>query len=146
LNAGAHASEKTIKTAWFEHFIGPGPDDIDPYKIPDPEHPGKYLQPKNLTDAAAQKHDKRYFEAKASGVQGALLDTNVRDADMALVGDSYKVMEDYVNGKIDTWTNKPISYKTFFEAQAIVTVFAPISSYKYAVYSIQQSFKFLKQW
>jgi len=38
-------AEHEIVKAWAENFIGPGFDDIDPYKIPDPKHPGKYLQP-----------------------------------------------------------------------------------------------------
>jgi len=72
LNAGIHLLA--------EYFIGPGPD-VDPYKIPDPNHPGEYLKPTNVADAAAQRHDKAYYDAGSSGVEGATKDLKVMEAD-----------------------------------------------------------------
>ena len=46
--------------AWYGNFVGPGPDQ-NPYKIVGPD--GKYLQPINMLDAAAQVHDYAYWQA-----------------------------------------------------------------------------------
>ena len=124
---------------WIGNFIGPGPDK-DPNKLPDPHDSKKFLKPTNETDGAAQKHDYGYWEKNATGVQGALINLNVTNVDSKLVQNCEIVMQNHVQGKTDEYTNKPISYKTFIEAQAIVTAFSFITGYKIEANSLIKTF------
>ena len=99
------------------NFIGPGPNE-DPYNL--------NLTPIDAIDEAAQRHDKAYYDAKTGGISGAVFNSEVLAADMILVQDAIKIMNDYKAGKIDKITNKPISERTYNLARGVYISFGAI--------------------
>ena len=73
-------------TYFGTNFIGPGPDFA-------PRILG--LQPKDMLDLAAFYHDISYFNAKTGGVDGALNNLEVLDADIKLTLVAFKIMVVY---------------------------------------------------
>ena len=131
-NGGNIEEVKYDGRAWFgTNFIGPGPDE-NPYLLSDTRRDNKYLMPKDMIDAAAQKHDFRYWQNKTSGITGALLDKRVAMADAMLVQDAWNILKGYQNGMIDPYTGVPISSRTAQTAYAVYVAFFPISVLKYS--------------
>ncbi|MGC3946381.1 MAG: DUF6443 domain-containing protein [Chryseolinea sp.] len=116
--------------AWYgSNFIGPGSSE-DPYTLEDERHPGQVLKPKDMVDAAAQRHDYFYFLAKADGVSGALFATRVKYADQLLAAEAAKAYFGYFRGEIDPITHNKISPRTRDVAFDIMVTFSLIGSYK----------------
>jgi len=126
--------------ALAENFIGPGPN-IDPYQIPDPDHKGMFLKPNNAADAAAQRHDKAYFDLKASGIKSAFLDLRVAPADRRLANESNAIELAFFLRLTDPMTQGPISLRTAGEAFAIDQLFSIIATYKGTAIEVQGWFK-----
>lgn len=99
------------------NFIGPG-SDVDPNTLG--------LKPLDLIDYAVFQHDMAYFRAKASGVDGALNNNDVRNADKKLVSDALTIMNRDLNGKIDPFTKQKISMKTYKMAEMVAYAFGAI--------------------
>jgi len=110
------------------NFIGPGPTK-DPYKL-DPNKTGRYLKPKDMMDAAAQRHDYYYYMNRADGLTGALFNTDVTFADRILVGEAYNAFTGYYKGEIDPITLNPISPRTRDFAVDVMSAFGIILLYK----------------
>ena len=99
------------------NFVGPGPDK-NPYTLG--------LDPIDAVDAAAQRHDFAYWKAGASGIQGALFNSDVFEADVALLNDASAIRTSYSNGGIDSVTGQPISVRTFNIASDVQAAFGAI--------------------
>ena len=116
--------------AWYgTNFIGPGPSS-DPYKLKDPKNPGQYLKPKDMVDAAAQRHDYYYHLLHADGVTGALFATRVTFADQILAGEASKAFFGYFRGDTDPITGNAISPRTRDVAFDIMVSFGLIGGAK----------------
>jgi RHS repeat-associated protein len=105
------------------NFIGPGPD-RDPYKIPDPRNPGRFLTPIDQIDKAAQLHDAAYFKARTGGIKGAFFNEAVTIADAMLALRANKIITQHAFG------NVAISQRTANLAQATFAAFAAITVQK----------------
>ena len=116
--------------AWYgTNFVGPGPTE-NPYKLEDPKNPGQYLKPKDMIDAAAQRHDYYYYKFGADGVSAALLNDNIEFADQILVNEAYKAVTGYFRGGTDPITGNAISPRTRDVALDILVSFGIIVSLK----------------
>jgi RHS repeat-associated protein len=116
--------------AWYgTNFIGPGPT-ADPYKLRDPKNPGQYLKPKDMVDAAAQRHDYYYYKLGADGLTGALFNTDVTFADHILAYQAYQAFTGYFKGNIDPVTGNAISPRTRDVAFDILVSFGLIGGAK----------------
>lgn len=96
----------------------------------DPSNPGQFLKPKDMVDAAAQKHDYFYFVNGADGVQGALFNLDVTNADKILANEAAEAFFGFFRGDIDPVTGNPISPRTRDVAFDIMVSFGFISSHK----------------
>lgn len=77
-------------------------------------------------------HDIVYFQKGTGGVQGALLNLQVKEADLALALAARSIIERYgTKNNKDAVTNLPISERTRNLAIAVWNVFAPITEMKY---------------
>ena len=116
--------------AWYgTNFIGPGPTE-NPYELDDPSNPGEYLKPKDMVDAAAQRHDYFYFVNGADGINGALFNLKVTNADKILADEASRAFFGYFRGDIDPVTGNPISPRTRDVALDIMISFGTIGGVK----------------
>ncbi len=117
-------------SAWYgTNFIGPGPSS-DPYKLKNPKNPSQYLKPKDMVDAAAQRHDYYYYLSHADGVSGALFSTKVALADQIRAAEASRAFFGYFQGKIDPITGTVISPRTRDVAFDIMISFGLIGGLK----------------
>ncbi len=93
---------------WYGNFTGPGPNK-NPYQLKDAN--GKTLQPIDMIDAAAQRHDYAYYKANTGGISGALFNRSVAKADIALARAADWVILYSILGIKDELTGKPITNK-----------------------------------
>jgi len=82
-------------------------------------------EPQDLEDAGALGHDKRYDKVDARGVKG-VLSKKTLTADLILVFDSQKVIDQAKKKSIDPYTGAPISNKTVSRAKAVKAIFIAI--------------------
>jgi hypothetical protein len=87
-------------------------------------------EPQDLADAAARAHDWGYDNAKTSGVNGAIIETNNREVDIHLVRGARKIMYMYNKQMIDRFTKNSISKETFVRAKKIDQLFTLLATRK----------------
>lgn len=96
----------------------------DPYRLKDPNNPGKYLAPVDQIDKAAQAHDAAYVNAGTGGIKGAFFNQKVKYHDALLTMRAYQIMKQYRNG------DPSISPRTYNLSRAVYYTFAPIVYHK----------------
>jgi uncharacterized Zn-binding protein involved in type VI secretion len=107
---------------WGTRYIGPTPKYT--------EMRDAKVQPVDLVDAAAFRHDQGYQDVGAAGIHGALIDPNALPADRQLAADAEQVMDAYHRGEIDPYTGQPISRRTYTEAFLVHHLFSTIATGK----------------
>jgi hypothetical protein len=112
---------------WYGNFTGPGPNK-NPYQLKDAN--GKTLQPIDMIDAAAQRHDYAYYKANTGGVSGALFNRSVAKADIALARAANWVILYSILGIKDELTGKPITQKELSVAIMIAVTFQDLGTLK----------------
>jgi RHS repeat-associated protein len=93
---------------YYGNFLGPGPTaNANPYNLIG--YDGKILRPIDMLDQASQRHDYSYYLANTGGINGALFDKTVGDADIRLALSANMVIlfsvlgvDDLVSGKLVT--------------------------------------------
>jgi hypothetical protein len=106
---------------WYGSFVGPGPN------IPTSEQGKRSV---NEIDYAASKHDDAYLSNNATGVDGALYNLQVLNADIELVNYARRIISKYVNRETDIITQEIVSYETFLIAKSVENVFSLIVAMK----------------
>ncbi len=94
------------------------------------------VQPVDMVDAAAFRHDQGYTDVGAAGIHGALIDPNALPADRQLAADAAQVMDAYHRGEIDPYTGQPISRRTYTEAFLVYHLFDTIATGKETVATV----------
>ena len=82
-------------------------------------------EPQDLEDAGALGHDKRYDKVDARGVTGVLSKKTLM-ADLQLIFDSQKVIDEANKKSIDPYTGDPISNKTVSRAEKVKAIFIAV--------------------
>ena len=112
---------------WYGNFLGPGPSK-NPYKLLGPD--GHYLKPIDMLDAAAQRHDYAYDQAKTGGVYGALFVDKVGQADRDLAWSAITIVDMYNKGINDSITGKQITAGEYQWAQRVSISFSILGDLK----------------
>ena len=120
LHVGSDQLEKDAKYShnWYGTYLGPNNPQI--YIGGDKRKYLYSIPPIDELDYAAFSHDKSYDKYEANGSFDALVKTNVKNADVALSGQTLNVM----------FNSNPFSYKWWW-AFGTVTTFSFISLYKH---------------
>ena len=76
-----------------------------------------------MLDLAAYYHDIAYFNAKVGGLSGALWTIEALQADIELFDAAKKVTFMHFMRQMDIQTKRPVSFKTYLAAQAVMAFF-----------------------
>jgi len=112
---------------WYGNFLGPG-SDKNPYNLKG--YDGKTLEPIDMLDQAAQRHDYAYFKAQTGGVMGALFNTEVAEADKQLAFRADLVILYSVFNLDDPVSGEPVSTEELRWAIAVSVAFSTLGTLK----------------